>query len=59
MIMNWSDDPQALALAGEGVRSLNVGEVWHFFEQELGYPVNLVNAEEFSYLPWKHSMWSS
>jgi len=41
--------PQVLALAGEGVRSLNVGEVWHFFEQELDYPVNLVDAEEFRY----------
>ena len=41
--------PQVMALAGEGVRSLNVGEIWHFFEQELHYPVNLVDAEEFSY----------
>lgn len=38
--------PKVLALAGEGVRSLNLGEIWHFFEEELRYPIDLVEAGE-------------
>jgi hypothetical protein len=41
--------PKVLALAGEGVRSLNLGEVWHFFEEELKQPIHIVNADEMDY----------
>ena len=27
---------------GENFSSLNIGEVWHFFEQELQYPIHLI-----------------
>lgn len=40
--------PKVLALAGEGVRSLNLGEIWHFFEEELRYPIDLIEASEIS-----------
>jgi hypothetical protein len=40
--------PKVLALSGEGVRSLNLGEIWHFFEEELKYPIDLVDAGEIS-----------
>jgi hypothetical protein len=43
--------PEVLALAGEKVRSLHVGEVWHFFEEELKWPVHLVNVEDLSDTP--------
>jgi hypothetical protein len=33
-------------LTGEGVGSNAAGEVWHFFEQILNYPVTLINANE-------------
>ena len=38
--------PKVMALAGEGVRSLNLGEIWHFFEEELKYPIDLIEAGE-------------
>lgn len=31
-------------LTGENSSSLNVGEVWHFFEKELRYPVQLIQS---------------
>lgn len=39
--------PKVALLTGEGVSSLDAGEVWHFFERELGYPVTLINANDF------------
>jgi hypothetical protein len=40
-------NPNVLMLTGTGVSSLAAGEIWHFFEQQLDYPISLVNAEEF------------
>lgn len=33
-------------LTGEGVGSGSAGEVWHFFDQQLHYPVTLINLNE-------------
>ncbi|WP_178984655.1 M14 family metallopeptidase [Winogradskyella helgolandensis] len=34
-------------LSGEGTRSLSYGEVWHFFEQQLHYPLTSINTDDF------------
>jgi hypothetical protein len=31
-------------LSGVGTSSLNFGEIWHFFETQLNYPLNVLNA---------------
>ncbi len=36
--------PQITMLAGEDTYSLGVGEIWHYFDTQLEYPVNIVNA---------------
>jgi hypothetical protein len=36
--------PSVALLCGEGTSSTAVGELWYFFEQELQYPVSLVNT---------------
>jgi hypothetical protein len=46
--------PRVALLTGEEVSSLNAGEVWHLFEQEIGYPVTLVNAGSASRVAWKN-----
>jgi hypothetical protein len=38
--------PRVALLSGEGVSSLGMGEIWHFFEQQLDYPVDLINAND-------------
>ena len=38
--------PNIAVLTGRGVSPNAVGEVWHLFEQQLNYPVSLINAEE-------------
>ncbi|MDV7187362.1 M14 family metallopeptidase [Lutibacter sp. TH_r2] len=37
-------------LAGEGTSSLNFGEIWHFFENDLKYPLNIINTRNFNRL---------
>lgn len=36
-------------LTGEGTSSLGVGEVWHFMDKELKYPVTLLSTNNFSH----------
>ncbi len=44
----YLDAPRVMVLSGEGLSSLAVGEVWHFFDQQLGYPATLVYTDDFS-----------
>jgi hypothetical protein len=35
-------------LSGEGTSSASFGEIWHFFEQELHYPLNVLNTADLN-----------
>ncbi|WP_299116011.1 M14 family metallopeptidase [uncultured Winogradskyella sp.] len=35
-------------LSGKGISSLNYGAIWHFFEQQLNYPLTSINTDNFS-----------
>ncbi|MDC7993999.1 M14 metallopeptidase family protein [Altibacter sp. HG106] len=35
-------------LQGEGTSSLSYGSIWHFFEQQLKYPVTSINTSDFN-----------
>lgn len=39
-------------LTGEGIGSNAAGEVWHYFDQQIGYPVTLINQNDFSRIRW-------
>ncbi|WP_121354652.1 M14 family metallopeptidase [Flavisolibacter nicotianae] len=39
-------------LTGDGVSSLAAGEVWHYFEQVINYPVTLINATDAGRMTW-------
>ncbi len=42
-------NPQKVAvLKGDEVSSLNFGEVWYYFEQDLEYPITPINTDYFS-----------
>ena len=38
--------PRVLLVAGDGVNSEAMGEVWHLFEQQLNYPVTLLRYQD-------------
>lgn len=44
--------PRVALLTGEGVSSNNAGEIWHFFDQVIHYPVSLINATDFGRVNW-------
>jgi len=39
-------------LTGEGVGSNAAGEIWHYFDQVINYPVTLINLADFSRIKW-------
>ncbi|MFD2514312.1 M14 family metallopeptidase [Pontibacter locisalis] len=43
--------PKVALLSGEGVSPYGFGEVWHYFEQQIGYPVTVLNTSYFSNVP--------
>ena len=45
-------NPRVLLFTGEGISPNAAGEVWHFFDKELKYPVTLANATDFSRINW-------
>ncbi|ACU63342.1 M14 family metallopeptidase [Chitinophaga pinensis] len=46
--------PVRIAVAmGEGVSSLAAGEVWHFFEQQINYPLTVVDVKQLPNVNWK------
>ncbi|GAA4375293.1 M14 family metallopeptidase [Hymenobacter koreensis] len=43
--------PNVAVLAGAGITPTAFGEVWHFFEQQLGYPVTVIGSDYFASVP--------
>lgn len=39
--------PKILLMRGDGVSSLGFGEFWFFMEQELNYPITMVDTDDF------------
>ncbi|MBV8253463.1 MAG: zinc carboxypeptidase [Chitinophaga sp.] len=46
--------PKVVMLAGDNVSSLGLGEVWHFFEQQLDYPISIVNERNVNEVDWQN-----
>jgi len=42
--------PKVAMVAGTDISAQNVGEVWHFFEQELNYPINIISEQSLGSL---------
>lgn len=44
--------PKVAMLTGEGVSALAAGTIWHYFEQELKYPLTLLDVSSTSRIRW-------
>jgi hypothetical protein len=44
--------PKVALFTGQGISAYAAGEFWHYFEQDLKYPLSLVNAENAGSLKW-------
>lgn len=40
--------PKVAVLMGDGVSSLSYGEVWHYFEQQLKYPITSIRTDDIA-----------
>ncbi len=45
--------PRVAILAGEQANSNAAGEIWHYFEQQLKYPVSVIQPADLGQLSWK------
>ncbi|MEZ0485285.1 M14 family zinc carboxypeptidase [Fibrella aquatica] len=45
--------PRVAVVSGEGTVATSVGEVWHYFDQELKYPISMVNGADLGSVDWK------
>lgn len=46
--------PRVALIGGQKVSSLNFGEIWFYFEQELGYPLSVIDGDRFAALDLRH-----
>ncbi|MGV3528859.1 MAG: M14 family metallopeptidase [Flavisolibacter sp.] len=44
--------PRVALASGDGVSSTGMGEIWHFFDQQLHYPVTVVNSGDLGRVNW-------
>jgi len=44
--------PKVGLIAGDGTSSNMVGHIWHYFDQQIKYPVNLINRDDIGYIDW-------
>jgi len=40
--------PKIAILSGDGISSYSFGEIWHFFEQQIQYPITVLDTDYFS-----------
>ena len=46
--------PKIALVTGEQTSSLAAGEIWHFFEQQIDYPITLINAGDLGNISLKN-----
>lgn len=49
--------PKIAVLGGDQTSSLNHGEIWHFFEQQIHYPINVIGTDQIRNIDlWKYNV---
>ena len=50
--IHYLKPPRIALFTGEGIGSNAAGEIWHFFDHQVEYPVTLVNVNDFGRITW-------
>jgi hypothetical protein len=45
-VIRYIHQPRVMLVTGDDVNAEAMGEVWHFFEQQIGYPITLVRYQD-------------
>ncbi len=55
--MNYIKAPKVALLGGDQTSSLDHGQVWHFFEQQIHYPISIIGTDYFKNIDlWKYDV---
>lgn len=46
--VRYMERPQVAVLSGEGTSSGTTGEIWHYFDRQIKYPVTMLDTDYFS-----------
>ncbi|UTA69684.1 M14 metallopeptidase family protein [Emticicia sp. 21SJ11W-3] len=49
--VNILKNPRVAVISGDGISPTAFGEVWHFFEQQINYPITVIEGSTFSRVP--------
>ncbi len=52
--MRFINRPNVALVTGKGADATAAGELWHLFDQQLDYPLTLINAEDFNRVNFKN-----
>ena len=52
--VHFISKPRVAMLTGKTVTAEAAGAVWNLFDQQMNYPITLINAEEISAINWKN-----
>jgi len=44
--------PKVGLISGDGTSSNMVGHIWHYFDQQIDYPVSLINRDDLGFIDW-------
>ena len=47
--VRFIDVPKIALIAGDGTSGNTVGHIWHFFDQQIQYPVTLINLDDLGF----------
>ncbi len=50
--VRYIEAPKVALLSGDGTSSNMVGHIWNYFDQQINYPVNLIDAEDVGSVDW-------
>ena len=55
--LNYLEPPKIALLGGDQTSSLGHGEIWHFFEQNIHYPLTIIGTDYFKTVDlWKYNV---
>ena len=55
--VNYLEPPKIVLVGGDQTSSLGHGEIWHFFEQQIHYPVSVIGTDQFLNVDfWKYNV---
>jgi Zinc carboxypeptidase len=55
--MSYMKAPKVALLGGDQTSSLDHGQVWHYFEQQIHYPISIIGTDQFKNVDlWKYDV---